>query len=473
MQIPKTLQDIVDRVTVCHGRALLVGGAVRDMVFTGAEPKDFDIEIHGLNVDTVQSILSDFGDVKAVGESFGVLKLVDDEGNDFDISLPRRESKQGRGHKGFMVALDETMTPKEAASRRDFTINSMMFDLATGELDDPFNGRADLEAGILRHTSDAFADDSLRVLRGVQFAGRFGLTMAPETVELCASLADNVRFVEEVDPDSSFEEIAIDRVFGEFWKLATKSTVPSAGLRVLKDTGWIKLFPELNALDGLEQDAQWHPEGNVWVHTLHTVDAAMRIAARDKLNEDDRAILFFGALLHDVGKPLVTKVIDGRIRSPKHDKAGEKLAKSFLERFRSKKAKKDSGLIKAVVALVGEHMVHVGADITPRLVRRLSDRIDGKTDIMMVSRIIEADHGGRPPLSAENPAPELVRLAKELAVERSKPTPFLTGKHLIAIGLKPGAIFGRILKEAYELQLSGDICSEKEALSWLQSRNLS
>ena len=473
MQIPKTLQKIVDMVVACDGRALLVGGAVRDFISTGAAPKDFDVEIHGLSIDVVKSILSHFGDVKAVGESFGVLKLVDEDFNDFDISLPRKESKKGRGHKGFLVELDDTMTPREAASRRDFTINSIMFDLSTGIIDDPFNGQADLEAGILRHTSDAFAEDPLRVLRGVQFAGRFGFTMAPETVALCKSLVDKVRFVEEVDFDSDFEEIAIDRVFGEFWKLATKSTKPSAGLSILKDTGWLSFFPELQALDGLEQDAEWHPEGDVWNHTLHTVDAAMEIADRDSLDENDRAILFFGALLHDVGKPLVTEVINGRIRSPKHDKAGEKLAKSFLERFRSKKAKKDSGLIKAVVALVGEHMVHVGSDITPRLVRRLSDRIDGKTDIMMVSRVIEADHGGRPPLSAENPAPELVQLAKELAVERGKPEPILTGKHLIALGLKPSQTFGRVLREAFELQLSGSICSEEEALGWLQTQNLS
>jgi len=454
MQIPVTLQKIVDRVVDLGGRALLVGGAVRDFISTGAAPKDFDVEIHGLSVDAVKKLLSDFGDVKAVGESFGVLKLTDDEHNDFDFSLPRRESKQGKGHKGFLVELDETMTPREAASRRDFTINSMMFDLATGQLDDPFNGQQDLEAGILRHTSDAFADDPLRPLRGMQFAGRFGFVIAPETCELTKTLVHE------------FHALSVERVWGEWHKWATKSRFPSKGIQALVDMGWDVLFPEIAVLKGLEQEASWHPEGCVLSHTMHTVDAALEIADRDGLVGDERAIALFGALCHDFGKSETTSLNeDGRIISHGHDRAGAPIAEAFMLRIGA-----PNSFLVAVPALVGEHMVHVSGNLCAKGVRRLADRIDGKTTIEMLDRIIEADHNGRPPLPKGHPVPELMQLARELAVERSKPQPILAGRHLIALGMKPGVGFGKILKEAYELQLNGILCAEHEAVDWVRAQ---
>lgn len=456
MNIPASLERIVESVVAAGGRALLVGGAVRDFISTGAAPKDFDVEIHGLSVDTVKSLLSQFGDVKAVGESFGVLKLTDAEGNEFDFSLPRRESKQGKGHKGFIVELDETMTPREAASRRDFTINSMMFDLATGELDDPFNGQQDLELGILRHTSEAFADDPLRPLRAMQFAGRFGFTVAPETCELTRTLV------------KEFHTLSVERVWGEWHKWATKSRFPSKGIQALVDMGWDVLFPEIAVLKGLEQDEQWHPEGCVLSHTMHTVDAALEIADRDGLTGDDRAIALFGALCHDFGKDTTTSTNeDGRIISHGHDRAGVPIAEAFMTRIGA-----PNSFIAAVPALVGEHMVHVSGNLCAKGVRRLADRIDGKTTIEMLDRIIEADHCGRPPLPKAHPAPELMQLARELAVERSKPKPILMGRHLISLGMKPGNVFGVLLKEAYEMQLNGLICDEHQALEWVSARSL-
>lgn len=456
MNIPVSLKQIVSRVVVAGGRALLVGGAVRDFISTGDAPKDFDVEIHGLSVDTVKALLSESGDVKAVGESFGVLKLTDADRNEFDFSLPRRESKQGKGHKGFIVELDETMTPKEAAARRDFTINSMMFDLATGELDDPFDGRKDLAAGILRHTSEAFADDPLRPLRAMQFAGRFGFTVAPETCELAKTLV------------KEFHTLSVERVWGEWHKWATKSRFPSKGIQALVDMGWDVLFPEIAVLKGLEQDEQWHPEGNVLNHTMHTVDAALEIADRDGLIGDERAVALFGALCHDFGKDTTTSVNEeGRIISHGHDRAGVPIAEAFMTRIGAPNA-----FVVAVPVLVGEHMVHVSGNLCAKGVRRLADRIDGKTTIEMLDRIIEADHCGRPPLPKAHPVPELMQLARELAVERSKPQPILMGRHLIGLGMKPGHEFGRLLKAAYELQLNGVLCSEHEALDWVRAQHL-
>ena len=454
MQVPASLEQIVKKVSALRGRALLVGGAVRDFISTGAAPKDFDVEIHGLSADVVKTLLSDFGEVQAVGESFGVLKITDVEGNDFDFSLPRRESKQGKGHKGFMVELDETMTPKEAASRRDFTINSMMFDLATGELDDPFNGQADLAAGILRHTSAAFADDPLRPLRAMQFAGRFGFVVAPETCELTKTLVDE------------FHALPVERVWGEWNKWATKSRFPSMGLQALVDMGWDVLFPEIAVLRDLEQQAEWHPEGCVFSHTKHTVDAAAEIADRDGLTGDDRALALFGALAHDFGKVSTTSVNeDGKIISYGHDRAGEPIAEAFMTRIGA-----PNSFIVAVPALVGEHMVHTSGKLCAKTVRRLADRLDGKTTIEMLDRIIEADHCGRPPLPKKHPAPELMELARELAVERGKPKAILMGRHLIELGMKPGNMFGVLLREAYELQLAGDIGSEQAAIDWLKDK---
>lgn len=456
MNIPVSLERIVSSVVAAGGKALLVGGAVRDFISTGAAPKDFDVEIHGLSAEVVKLLLSNFGDVKAVGESFGVLKLTDAERNEFDFSLPRRESKQGRGHKGFIVELDETMTPREAASRRDFTINSMMFNLATGELDDPFNGQQDLAAGILRHTSEAFADDPLRPLRAMQFAGRFGFTVAPETCELTKTLV------------KEFHTLSVERVWGEWNKWATKSRFPSKGIQALVDMGWDVLFPEIAILKGLAQDEQWHPEGCVLSHTKHTVDAALEIADRDGLVGDDRAIALFGALCHDFGKSVTTAVNDnGRIISHGHDRAGAPIAEAFMTRIGA-----PLSFVAAVPALVGEHMVHVSGDLCAKGVRRLADRIDGKTTIEMLDRIIEADHCGRPPLPKAHPVPELMRMAKELAVERSKPKPILMGRHLIGLGMKPGNEFGVVLKEAYELQLNGVLCAEDDALEWVRARSL-
>ena len=187
MNLPAELRRLLQQVPELS-RAYLVGGCVRDALL-GIAHKDFDLEVYGVNYEQLEKALSVHGRVDLVGKSFGVIKFSSREGAQWDFSLPRRDSKTSAGHKGFQIEFDADISPKEAASRRDFTVNALMFDPRTGEYLDFFNGQNDLQNRVLRHTSPAFSEDPLRVLRGMQFAARFDLTAAPETIELCRSIA--------------------------------------------------------------------------------------------------------------------------------------------------------------------------------------------------------------------------------------------------------------------------------------------
>ena len=208
IEVPPDLQQILSSTTE-SGAAYLVGGCVRDALL-GLPCKDFDVEIFGVSYEQLVHALSRWGKPDLVGRSFGVVKLTTASGNTFDFTVPRRDSKIAAGHKGFQIEFDSAITPREAASRRDFTINSLMFDPRAKELLDFFGGVSDLEKKILRHTSPAFVEDPLRVLRGMQLAARFDLQAAPETIELCRKIK------------SSHAELASERVREEWFKWAEK-----------------------------------------------------------------------------------------------------------------------------------------------------------------------------------------------------------------------------------------------------------
>ena len=256
-------------------RAYLVGGAVRDALLGLPAGRDFDIEVFGVNYEQLVQALSRWGRTDLVGRSFGVVKLNTGSDCQYDFTVPRQDSKVAPGHKGFEVEFDPAITPEEAAARRDFTINSIMYDPRAQEILDFFGGAADLRNRVLRHTSAAFAEDPLRVLRGMQFAGRFALTAAPETVEICRAMK------------SAFPELAVERVREEWFKWAQSSTVPSAGLRFLAATEWVDHFPEIKSMMGMPQEPEWHPEGDVFVHTCHCCDALARL---EQWQAEDAAI---------------------------------------------------------------------------------------------------------------------------------------------------------------------------------------
>ncbi|MBK9713233.1 MAG: HD domain-containing protein [Kouleothrix sp.] len=442
------IQPVLAAIEAAGGRPLIVGGTVRDWLL-GREPEEYDVEVYGLPIDRLVELLSGFGRVDAVGRSFGVLKLRLPGGRELDVALPRRESKVGAGHRGFLAEPDPAMTPREAAARRDFTWNALAL-TPEGELLDFFGGREDLRAGIIRHTSAAFVEDPLRVLRAMQFAARLDMRLAPETAALCRALL----------PEAP--ALAIERVWGEWQKWALKGRRPSAGLRVLRETGWVALCPELGALVGCPQDATWHPEGDVWTHTSLVCDAAAAVAERDGLAGDDRLALVFAGLCHDLGKPATTTFeADGRIRSRGHDAAGVAPTEALLRRIGCPRR-----VVERAARLVREHMAHLAARPTPRAVRRLAVRLEPAT-IVEWDRLIEADYAGRPPLPPKTPGRPFVDLARQLGAADGKPAAILQGRHLVEAGMAPGPRLGQILQRAYQAQIDGKFATLDQALAWV------
>ncbi|MGD9547131.1 MAG: CCA tRNA nucleotidyltransferase [Candidatus Krumholzibacteriia bacterium] len=439
-----TVRDIARLIAARGGRALLVGGSVRDRLL-GLESPDFDLEVFGIQPQDLIELLESFHPVDPTGRAFGVLKL---KGLPIDVSLPRRESKIGLGHRGFLVDADPFLPLEAAAARRDFTINAIAEDPLTGEVIDPFQGRRDLADRIMRHTSDQFGEDPLRVLRGMQFIARFGLTAAPETVRLCRGIG--------------MEGLAPERIFEEWRKLILTGETPALGLAFLRDTGWIDHFPELKALIGCPQDPRWHPEGDVWTHTLHCLDAFA-----EERTGDDREDLVVGlaVLCHDLGKPATTIIDPDAIRSLGHCEAGEEPTRAFLGRMT-----RQLDLVEQVVPLVREHLrpeeLHK-AGAGDGAIRRLASRV-GRIDRLV--RVARADRRGRPPLEDDFPAgPWLLERAEALKVERRAPRPLVQGRHLIALGRTPGPDFGPILDVCYEAQLDGAFTDEDGGLAYLRA----
>lgn len=452
--LPESLKAVLWE-TPALAEACLVGGCVRDALL-GLSPKDLDIEVYGISFENLARELGHWGRVDLVGRSFGVVKLKLPDGV-FDFSVPRRDSKVGRGHTGFQITFDPGLTMREAAARRDYTINSMLYHPRRDELIDLFGGGEDLRCKRLRHTSPAFVEDPLRVLRGMQFAGRFDLTAVPETLDICRRIV------------GGHTELAVERVREEWFKWASRSTVPSAGLRFLAETGWIAHYPELAALQSTSQEPEWHPEGNVFVHTCHACDALVSLPAWQQADEADRIALMLAVLCHDFGKPGTTqwRDVDGRERivSPGHDVTGEPLAETFLRRINAPNV-----LIERVPLLVRHHMAHLQT-VNPRSVRRLARRLAPET-IHNLSVVITADAFGRPPRPRDLPE-GLVRLreiASALALEDAAPKPILLGRHLLEAGLAPGKTMGVLLEEAFEAQMEGQFQDLEGARAWLRER---
>jgi tRNA nucleotidyltransferase (CCA-adding enzyme) len=457
MQLPDNLRAVLDALRRV-GRPRLVGGCVRDWLL-GLATKDYDVEVAGIDFETMHRVLAPFGSTDVVGRSFGVIKLrlADRE---VDFSLPRRESKTGAGHRGFAVAPDPTLSDAEAAARRDFTLNTMAYDPFTGAVLDPLGGQADLKARRLRHAGPGFADDPLRVLRAFQLAARFDLELAPETAALMRSIAD------------TFAELPVERIWGEWEKWATRSVRPSRGLAVLEEGGWLRHFPEVAALRGTPQEPEWHPEGDVFTHTQHCLDAMVGLPAWPGVERPRRCLLLFAVLAHDFGKPATTERAERRgvLRwtSPGHEAAGAPLTESFLRRIGA-----PLDLTAPATALVVSHLVHhhgARADFSDSQVRRLARKLHPAT-INDLALVMTADSLGRPPLRSPATLMLIGRLqarAEALALEKAAPRPLVQGRDLIALGLKPGPEFAPILARAFEAQLDGVFTDDSGARAWLE-----
>lgn len=432
------------------GEAYLVGGAVRDSLIGQAHQKDYDIEVFNVSYEELLKRVSALGACKTVGKSFGVVKLSHPILGEIDISIPRTERKTGQYHQDFDIKLKPHMTIKEAAKRRDFTMNAIYFNFEKGYVD-PYSGSYDLEMKILREVNmQTFAEDPLRVLRGMQFAARFGLVPSDSLIALSAQLY------------LQYEYIPTERIWEEWKKWALRSTVPSKGLSFLSRTLWIGHYPQLNQLTKTPQDPEHHPEGNVFKHTMHVCDAAQKIAVSEQLEEKDRLVLMFAALCHDMGKSSTTFVDKyGRIVSPNH--AAKILPTlTFLASIGA-----PIWLKEQIIPLVHNHMAHLNNDIGRSGVRRLASKMQ-PSNIRMLGMLVEADHSGRPPL--EGGVPEnmqrIIDMAENLSVTEATVTPLVNGYDLISLGMTQGVALGNMLRRIYELQMDGKIETREQALEW-------
>lgn len=420
---------VAEAVAACGGRTFYVGGFVRDRLL-GHENKDVDIEVHGVTPAHLEQILGTLGECLKMGASFGVFGL---RHYSIDIAMPRRENATGRGHKDFEVFVDPFLGVEKAAQRRDFTMNALMEDVLTGEVIDSFGGVSDLRAGVIRHVNDeSFAEDPLRVLRAAQFAARFEMTLAPETIALCRTMAVG--------------ELSRERVMGELRKALMKAQRPSLFFEALREMnqlcGW---FPELAALIGVEQDPVHHPEGDAWSHTMRVIDEAAPLRAQAESPDG----FMFSALCHDLGKATASECIEGRIHAYGHEQAGVPLAEALVRRLTD-----ESRLCVYVKNMVALHMrpnMLVAQHAGEKAYMKLFDQAISAPDLLLLAK---ADHQGRTVYPPYEGYEEVLRA--QLARYRVRmAAPCVRGADLTAAGLTPGPAFKTALDLAHRLQLAG------------------
>lgn len=474
---PQIITDLAHAISTAGGRALLVGGCVRDMLLDRA-PKDFDIEVYGIAPPQLATIAATFGEVIDAGAAFGILKLKIDNSPSFprrgtgggaryeiDLGIPRHDSKVDAGHKGFDVHVDPTMSPTDAVRRRDFTVNAIMMDPLTGEVIDPAGGVADLEAKVLRVVDvERFGDDPLRVLRALHFIARFDLTVDAESMNVMKNAV------------SSLRELSPERLRDEWRKLLVLAERPSIGLHLGLDLGVFDvLHPELPMLKMTPQNPEWHPEGDVWIHTLMVVDEAATIVRREGLDEDSAFTIMLGALVHDLGKPVVTRVIDGKIRSIGHEEAGEAPARDFL-----KTVGVNHDVTEKIVGIVKDHLKPTkyyledhkdGSLISDGAIRKLAARIAPATmnELLLVA---EADYFGRGQWrhgeTREYPERAWL-LARAAALDvLTGPAPHaISGQDLVDLGIAPGPKMGELIREADRLR-DDEGKTKEEIVAWIK-----
>ena len=425
-------KEAAEKIAEAGGRAYFVGGFVRDRVMgvpPGLSP-DIDIEVHGLEPQKLVSLLEERVPLKKTGVSFGIYSV---PGYGIDVAMPRTEHATGRGHRDFETFVDPYLGPKKAAERRDFTVNALMEDVLTGEILDFYGGRRDIENKILRHVSDAsFAEDPLRVLRAAQFSARLGFEVDEKTAGLCASIP--------------LDSLSSERVGGEMKKALTMSAHPSVFFEFLRKTGQLELwFPEVLALIGVEQNPAFHPEGDVWTHTMMVLDAAAGL--RDRAKQPYPFML--SALCHDFGKPETTKIKNGVIHSYGHEPAGLGPASRFLSRLCGDK--KVAQYVKNMVLLHMKPNVMAFAGASVKSTNKMFDDSVEPEDLLLLA---EADSLG---IKKSGDYVDLNPwLYDRLAIYReytSRPT--VTGSDLVAAGYEPGPDFTEILAFARKLLLAG------------------
>ena len=449
-KIPSILEDILKDLQKIGATPILVGGSVRDY-FLNIPIKDYDIEIFGINsLEIIQNCLEKFGSVKLVGKSFGVLTLRVNK-YDFDFALPRTETKIGLSHQDFEVITNASLSFKEAAIRRDFTINAIGYDFFKEEFIDPFDGIEDLKTKTIKHINDkTFIEDSLRVYRAVAFASRFNFKIEEKTKELC----------KQIVLKNELKYLPKERVYEEFKKLFLKSSKPSIGFELMRELGILKYFSELQALINCIQEPEYHPEGDVWVHTMMALDEMARILKEENIENDYKELyLFYSILCHDFGKPFCTEEINGKITSHKHESLGIEPTISFLSKITNEKK-----FIEIVCSLVKNHLAPFQLYKTESSLKAVK-RLSLKVNIEDLCLVCLADCLGRT-IQDKEKCPKatswLLTKAKELDIHNEPIKPIIQGRDLIKLGFKPSNKFKEILEFAFDLQLDEHL--EKEII---------
>ncbi len=451
--LPSELDPLIATLISADLRPVIVGGYVRDALLN-IPSKDIDIEVFGVeSLEVLLPLLESFGVLNSVGKSFGVLKM-QFEGLEIDLSIPRKEEKIARGHKGFDITLDSGLSFGEAARRRDFSINAMGYDIVSSQLLDPFHGREDLEKKILDMVdATTFIEDPLRLYRAMQFAARFELKPSFALIKLAQEMVHN----------TLLEELPKERVFEEFKKLFLKSKRPSIGFEVMDSFGMLEYFKPLKDLQGVPQNPKYHPEGDVWIHTMMVIDAMQKLHGAD---EKENLLLSLAALCHDLGKPATTKLEAGIIRAIGHENVGAEITEAFLERLTDEKQ-----LIQNILPLVKYHLKprqFYDQGAKSAAIRRLARAVN----IRQLVLVAKADFLGRTTKEAHKgdftAGDWLLERAKHLKVEEEALAPVIQGRDLIAQGLKPSKDFKTFLDAAYEAQMEGLFSTHEEGLIWLK-----
>lgn len=456
---------VIDCLQTAGASAIyIVGGSVRNF-FMGKDINDYDMEIYGLTSDQILAAVSGLGSVSLVGNHFKVIKLRTSPEVEFDLSIPRREWKTGPMHVDFHIEVDPTMTTFDAASRRDYAINSGMYDVQNDTLVDHFGFIHDIEHKILRPTSSQFADDPLRVLRGMWLAG-MGFHMPARYNAMMASLA------------KYYPTISRERVYEEWEKWAGRSDIPSAGIEFLLNAGWLGIYPEINELVGCPQEPKHHPEGDAFIHTMMVMDYMVQVIfPRVGISKETEAhiILTDTALLHDSAKPQTTyrDPEDGQIKSPGHDQMGaEIMVPRFMERIgrSNPDQRKTDHLVEMIKVLTANHMRHIGLkNPTRKNVRSMALDVG---NLKYLSYIVEADNSGRFPKPGGLPPQmeAIMKIAAEIELEEAKPKPILSGEILIGLGMNPGVAIGKMIRESFEAQMNDEFVDMDGAIAWAKNR---
>lgn len=472
------IMTIIKKLNDSGNTALLVGGCVRD-AYLGIKPKDIDIEVYGISYAELESFLSQYGSVDIVGKSFGVIvfnptrKVLVGSAMKYDFSIPRTESKSGVGHKGFEVSLRSDITIQEAAMRRDVTFNALAYDVIKDELYDYYGGVGDMENKIIRHTSDLFEDDYLRILRLFQMQSRLGFDIHETTIY-------KIKNMLKVKEGNEFTLLPKERVYEEWMKWAEKGVRHDLIFKFMRETGLIEYYPELKALKNTPQDDIYHPEGNVEIHSTLCLREIDRIVAKNYIVGRDKAILVMAVLLHDLAKPNCTKeeMKRGRlsITSNGHEELGGVMSRELLTEMGF-----HADIIELISNLIANHLAGVQLENISvssgkvKFVKKLSRKLHPAT-IHQLLFLMDADTNGRNECEHDwnkrkvpTGAKEMIEIASQVKVVEKQYEYILMGRHLIELGIKPSPEFGNILKKANEAQENGEFNDVEGGIKWLRN----